>query len=45
MSPTECDVWLSVIKWKIKTVYAYREQVGRRRKDYETKYLVIIRIT
>jgi hypothetical protein len=36
-SPTECGLCLSVIKWKIKTLYTYCEQVGRRGKDYETK--------
>jgi hypothetical protein len=36
-TPTDRGVCLSVIKLKIKTLYAYCEQVGRRRTDYETK--------
>jgi hypothetical protein len=36
-SPADCSVCLSVIKWKIETLYTYCEQIGRRGKDYKTK--------
>jgi hypothetical protein len=41
-STSECGVCLSVIKWKIKTLYTCCEQVGRRRKDYKTKKLTTV---